>query len=280
MNRFLSRAVLIAAVLLPVSCAWVAPRGPQNRTGSTVEFLYPEAREAPRLAGQVTTLRPPVRVGLAFVPGGGWDADLPEAERERLLGRIRDAFRAAQDIGPIEVIPSTYLRPKGGFENLDQVARMFNLDLVVLLSYDQVQFNDARALSVLYWTLVGAYVIEGDQYDVHTLMDAAVVDVASRKLLFRAPGASRIQGSSSAVKFSAASREARIAGFEQAVAQLIPNLEREIARLRERVKTDPTVKVVAQPGSGGAGGVDAVAFVALLAAAALRGRRPAARAAS
>jgi len=66
------------------------------------------------------------------------------------------------------------------------------------VSYDQVQFTDRNALSVLYRTIVGAYVIHGDQYDVQTLVDASVFDVRSRKLLFRALGMSQVKGGASA----------------------------------------------------------------------------------
>ena len=71
---------------------------------------------------------------------------------------------------------------------------MFNVDVVVLLSYDQMQFSDNNRLSVFYWTIVGGYLVNGSQYDVSTLVDASVFDVASRQLLFRAPGTSQLKG--------------------------------------------------------------------------------------
>ena len=54
----------------------------------------------------------------------------------KMLERVRAAFSGLQYVSAIEIIPSTYLRPAGGFANLEQAARMFNLDAVALLSYD------------------------------------------------------------------------------------------------------------------------------------------------
>jgi len=87
------------------------------------------------------------------------------------------------------------------------------------------------------------------------MVDAAVFDVASKKLLFRAPGTSRIKGSSTLVNYSEASREARAAGFDAAVGDLIPNLKAELEGFRERMKTDNTVQVVNRPGYSGGGSV-------------------------
>jgi rhombotail lipoprotein len=201
---------LLTGILLTLlaGCASWLPATGAKQVASTVDYLYPNAKEAPQLKADVTTLRPPIHVGVAFVPGGGAQQGLPEAEKLKLLERVKTAFAKYPFIGGIEVIPTTYLQAKGGFTNLEQVARMFDVEVMALLSYDQVQFNDSNALSVLYWTIIGAYVIHGDQYDVQTLVDASVFDVQSRKLLFRAPGTSHIKGSASMAGFSEQARAA------------------------------------------------------------------------
>lgn len=227
----------------------------RTQSGSAVEYLFPDARQAPQLSPGVTTLRPPVKVGIAFAPATQWGGTIPEQQKTLLLEKVKGNFAGLPYVGKIEVIPSSYLRAKGGFANLEQVARMFDVDIVALVSYDQVQFVDNGVLSMLYWTIVGAYVIQGDRYDVQTMVDAAVFDVASRKLLFRAPGTSRIKGNSTLVNFSEASREARAAGFDAAVNDLVPNLKSELERFRERMKTDSSVQVVNRPGYSGGGSV-------------------------
>ena len=245
--------LMIGLVLLLTACASWFPQGGTKQTGSIVDYLYPDAKEPPQMQPSVTYLRPPVRVGIAFVPGGGWGAGLPEAEKTKLLDRVKASFAQYGYIGSIDVIPTQYLRSRGGFANLEQVGRMFNVEVVALLSYDQVQFNDTNALSVLYWTIVGAYIIHGDQYDIQTMVDASVFDVSSRKLLFRAPGTSQVKGSASLAGFSERSRTARIDGYNKAVEELIPQLQSELQSFKERIKSDSSYRIENKPGYSGGG---------------------------
>jgi len=256
--------VLMVVLLALAGCAsWSSGKGPKQ-VGSVVDYLYPNANEPPAMKSEVTRLRPPVRVGVAFVPGSGAATSLPETEKIKLLERVKASFSRHEFIGNIEVIPTAYLQPKGGFTNLEQVARMFNVEVVALLSYDQVQFNDTNVLSVLYWTIVGAYIIHGDQYDVQTLVDASVFDVRTHKLLFRAPGTSQVKGSASMAGFSERARAARVEGYNKAVDDLVPKLQAELDRFKERIKTDGSFKVENKPGYSGGGSVDGL-MLALLA---------------
>jgi len=261
---------IVIALLLAVlgGCASMTPGGRVQQTGSVVDYLYPNSKNVPVMQASVTQLRPPVRVGIAFVPGSGWGNTLTEEQKMKLLSRVKAAFSKHEYIGSIEIIPTTYMRAQGGFENLDQVARMFNVEVVALLSYDQVQFNDTNALAVLYWTIVGAYVVHGDKYDVQTMVDASVFDVKSRKLLFRAPGTSQVKGNASMAGFSEASRAARGEGYDKAVEQLIPQLQTELDGFRERIKSDASFQVANKEGYKGSGALDGwmIALAAVLAA--------------
>lgn len=276
MKTFKTLLCALALLLLGGCASMFAPRS-VHQAGSVVDYLYPDAREAPALQPSVTRLRLPARVGIAFVPGGaaGGPSDL---ERQQLLERVKAAFSQYDFIGNIEVIPSSYLRPRGGFDNLDQIARMFDVDVMVLVSYDQIRFNDVNRLAVLYWTVVGAYVIKGDRYDVQTLVDAAVFDVHSRKLLFRAPGTSQVKGTSTLAGYSQEIRGAQNDGYGQAVGQLIPNLQAQLAGFRERVKSDPGIQIERSAGAngnghGGAGDLGWPVALLLAGAAAWLGRR-------
>ena len=151
-------------------CASMSDRGARH-AGSIVDFLYPKASVPPALAPTVTELRLPVRVGIAFVPGTSRGIAPSEMEKQQMLERVKGAFASHTYIGRIDVIPSAYLRAGGGFDNLDQVARMFDVDVVALLSYDQVRFHDNNGMAVLYWSIAGAYLIAGDKYDVQTLLE-------------------------------------------------------------------------------------------------------------
>ncbi len=250
---FLIVMPLLVLLLGASGCAsWVEPHS-MRQAGSVVDYLYPDAKEPPQLEPTVTRLHPPVRVGIAFVPGACGCEGLVEAEKQKLLQRVKDSFAQYPYIGNIEIIPSNYLRTHGGFTNLQQVASMFNIEAIALVSYDQVQFNDSNALAVLYWTVVGAYVIRGDKYDVQTMVDAAVFDVSSRKLLFRAPGTSQVKGNATMASFSGRSRAARDLGYQQAVDQLIPQLHAELDKFKERIKSDAGFKVENKPGYSAAG---------------------------
>jgi rhombotail lipoprotein len=258
---------LLLVMLVLGGCASWLPQGQQKQSGSVVDYLYGNKAEPMAMKPEIATLKLPVRVGIAFVPSPSWGQHVPEAEQMRMLNKVKEAFSQHAFIGGIEIIPNAYLRPNGGFANLEQAARMFNVDVVALLSYDQIQFNDSNALSVLYWTIIGAYLVHGDQYDIHTMLEATVFDVASRKLLFRAPGTSNVKGSAAMATFTERARAARLEGYNQALEQLIPNLLKELESFRTRVKTDATVRVENRPGYSGGGDVGWLGLLAALAGA-------------
>jgi rhombotail lipoprotein len=238
-----------------------------HHSSSVVDYLYPRAKQE-IIQPSVPTLRLPLKVGLAFVPerrsqseGGFWNWSravagpaLTEARKTALLETLASHFRRYDFVGTIEVIPSAYLTQAGGFSNLDQLRTMYGVDVVALVSYDQVQFTDEGVWSLSYWTLVGAYVVTGEKNDTSTLMDTAVYDVASRKMLFRAPGTSQIKGSSTPVNLAQALREDSAKSFELANGQMVANLDTQLTAFRQRVKERPEeVRVERAPGYSGGG---------------------------
>lgn len=266
--RFFRYSLILVLAATLAACASVNTRSARH-AGSIVDYLYPQASVAPTLEPTVTELRLPVRVGIAFVPGSATGMAPSEQEKQQMLERVKSAFASHAYVGRIDVIPSSYLRAGGSFDNLDQVARMFDVDVVALLSYDQVRFNDNNGMAVLYWSIVGAYLIAGDQYDVQTLLDAAVFDVKSRKLLFRAPGSSQVKGMASIAAFSEEARAAQSQGYHEALGRLIPQLQAELGKFPERVKSNPqqfkVSKEAGYKGGGDAGWLGALAALAALA---------------
>lgn len=241
-------AILSLLVALLAACTTPGVQREARQAASIVDYLYPAASGAPKLEPGIARLKPPVKVGLAFAPADAKMRSLPEAEKMKLLTRTRAAFEKQPYVGHIEIIPTQYLRPGGGFDNLEQVARLFNVDIMTLVSYDQVHFTDTNSLALLYWTVVGAYVVHGNEFDIKTLLDVSVFDVASRKLLFRAPGASQVNGGSNWAAYTERARDAQIEGYQKAVDQLIPQLTSEIEAFRERLKVAADVKLDPQPG--------------------------------
>jgi rhombotail lipoprotein len=237
----------------------------QGRSSSVVNYLYPK-NSNPTVDQTIPVLHLPLRVGVAFVPPNGegrgnysFDpAGLSELQKNTLMQKVRDAFKAYPFVQSIEIVPSTYLRPAGGFDNLDQLRGLLGIDVVVLLAYDQVQFTNENFLSLAYWTIVGAYVVQGNKNDTQTIMEAAVYDIPSRHLLFRAPGASQVKGSSTAIGTAKELREASTQSFEAAIVDLNKNLDTQLADFRERVKKSPgEVQIVNKPGYSGGGSFDA-----------------------
>jgi rhombotail lipoprotein len=235
-----------------------------GRSSSVVSFLYPK-NSSPIADQTIPVLHLPLRVGIAFVPpntarDGNYsygDSGLTELQKTRLMQKVRDSFKAYPFVQSIEIVPSTYLRSGGGFANLDQLHGLLGIDVVVLLAYDQVQFTNDSFLSLAYWTIVGAYVVEANKNDTHTMMEAAVYDIPSRHLLFRAPGASQIKGRSTAVAVEGELRKSSGDGFDEAILDLNKNLDAQLAEFRERVKKAPgEVQIVNKPGYSGGGTLD------------------------
>ena len=244
--------LVVVAILLAVGlagCAGMEKESRQRQVASMLAYLFPGAAEPPTQPDAVAVINVPFRIGVAFVPDvASPEFRLSEADRLRLAGPVRDAFAKYPFIREIEAVPSLYLEPGGGFANIDRIAALLRLDAIALVSYDQVQHADATALSLLYWTGIGAYIVPGDRYDVLTVVETAVFDIKSRRLLMRAAGTSNVKGTATLVGFSGQSREARLQSFEQAVAQMIDNLHGEVKTFRERAPNDPKVKLVLPPG--------------------------------
>ncbi|MDW7645076.1 MAG: rhombotarget lipoprotein [Desulfuromonadales bacterium] len=136
---------------------------------------------------------------------------------------------------------------------------MYGIDVIALLSYDQVQHTDEGLLSLSYWTLVGAYLVKGEKNDTSTMLDAAVYDIPSRKMLFRAPGLSHVEGTATPVNLSEQLRTDSLLGFERASEDLIVNLRQQLELFQEKVRSSPEeVKIVHRPGYTGGGATDEV----------------------
>lgn len=275
-----TRSVLIASVLLTLAgCTswWHAMSGEGTRQGvssSLVDYLYPQGEIPPEQDFVVPTLEVPVDVGLAFVPESeGSSSPLSEAEKTVLLERTREAFMDRKFIREITVIPETYLRSKRGFDALEGVGRLYGIDVIALVSYDQVAHVDDNKASFLYWTIIGAYVVKGSEHDVQTFVDTAVFDLESHKLLFRAPGVDHLEDTSTLVNSPEEMRETRAKSFSRAMADMTTNLGPELDEFRVRIKEDQSVRVVYEEGYKGGGGSTDWLILAVIAAIARRKAR-------
>lgn len=290
-----ARVLSLSALTLFVACA--AP--PIQHRAGVLDYLYP-AGAAPAPASDVH-LALPLRVGVAFAPGegvgnrstpnfwtgelGGYEVVFDESAKQRLLQQIVKAFEGTEGVQSIQIIPASYLKSGGGFENVDQLRSLLGIDLIALLSYEQTQLQDINKASLTYWTVVGAYLVKGNKNETHTFVDTSVFDIPSRALLFNAGGRSMVEHASTALEASATLRADSARGFDRAVADMILQLQTALATFHEQVKSGtvhglgtPKLAVSGGAEGGGGGGAGAsgpleLAFALLLLAGGLLRRR-------
>ncbi len=271
LSKVFSISIALVSIIFIVGCS----SQQMGAKSSVVDYLYPK-ETAKIVEPSIPVLKLPIKLGIAFVPAQSsrkygsnmWSGNsdlsssLTETKKMQILTKVSGHFKKYSFIAEIQEIPSAYLTPGGSFTNLDQIKTMYGVDVMALVSYDQVQFTDASFLSVSYWTIVGAYLVSGEKNDTNTLMDTVVYDVASRKMLFRAPGTSVVKGRSTPVNLSEELREDSIKSFDQAAKAMIENLDVQLSGFREKAKQNPEqIKVVkAESYSAGGGSLDLVSL--------------------
>lgn len=256
-NRFI---VYVAALLI----AGCHAGNVRYQNSSIMEYLYSDTEQKKVEAG-IPILRLPLSVGIAFTPGNTIQSNgLTEDKKTKLLHEIGSYFQAMDFVKSIEVIPSPYLSTGGGFDNLDQLKRMFGVDVIALVSYDQTTFNAQNFAAITYWTIVGAYIIPAEKNTTHTMLDAVLYDIESRKLMFRAPGTSSVKSSSTLIGQQEQAREDALKGFDLASVDLVENLTRELTAFRAKVRQSPEqYRVVKSEGYQGSG-TTGIGFLILL----------------
>ena len=256
---------------------------------NALEYLYPKG--SPPVPPGDVKLQLPLRAGLAFAPPGPqWQEPFSETQKLALLHRVSDAFKDREGIAGVEPIPTNFLGPGGGFEEIDRLKASFGIDLMAMVSYDQFQFSETGKSSWTYWTLVGAYLVKGEKNETRTVMNAVVYDIPSRAMLFQATGSSSVSGSSTPIDVEKALRVRSEEGFDKATDDLIAHLDSALATFQQQAKTGtvrgagtPAIAIVdasgnvVGTGSGGAGALGgeelAIGVALTLLALSGRGRR-------
>ncbi|HTB67110.1 MAG TPA: rhombotarget lipoprotein [Steroidobacteraceae bacterium] len=246
-----------------------------HNSSSLVDFLYPDGH-VPAASAERPQLAIPLRVGLAFLPSANAQgAGLDEAHKEALLERIKQRFARRRFVSEIVLLPDYYLAGHRGFAGLDGIKRLYGLDVIALVSFDQETHLDQNEWSLAYLTIVGAYVVKGNRHDVSTLIDLAVVDPESRQLVIRAGGTDLRHGNTTLIDAGRQTREANVAGFSAATDQMIDHFDAALTKFEADVRSGTApIRVVSKnaggSGGGGGGAIDAVCIAALLVALAQR----------
>jgi rhombotail lipoprotein len=271
MLRFRTLILIIFTVHLVLFTACVVQKN-QLRSNA-LDFLYPKGTEA--APPKDVELRLPVRVGVAFAPSQDEARDtFTETQKQALLANITESFRDREGIASVEAIPSSFLTPGGGFDNVDRLVSAFGIDLIAIVSYDQFQFSESGRSSWAYWTVVGAYLVKGEKNQTRTILNTVVYDIPSRAMLFNASGQSSIEGKSLPVQIEKALRERSEQGFEDANDDLIANLNTALDAFQSQARTGtvrgPGTPAVAMYDSSGqpvrSGGGGSLAVVEVLGA--------------
>ncbi len=243
---------LLVLLLAGCSSLWNLGESRSGVSSSLVDYLYPAGEIPPGIDAAIPHLKLPLRVGIAFVPGQSGRSAISEATKMQLLENVKNAFTDREYIEHIEVIPDTYLRSSKGISGMQQVARLHSVDVMALVSYDQVAVSEDNPSSFLYWTIVGSYVIKATSNEVQTFVDTAVFDAATARLLFRAPGANQSTDRSTLVESDEVIRKTRDASFAEAMTAMTQNLAIELDKFKERIKENPDVaKTEWKEGHGG-----------------------------
>jgi rhombotail lipoprotein len=256
---------LLLSVLSGCTSFWMGGNNETIRQGassSLVDFLYPDGEIPPTVNEQMPHLTLPLRVGIAFVPSRSHN-DISATEKQDLLEQVASSFRDRPYVDSIEAIPENYMQSARGTQGMQQVAAMYGVDVMALVSYDQISFSAERDSALLYWTIVGALVVKGNSHEVQTMIDTAVFDVQTSRLLFRAPGTHHEQDNATLMDTGKELCKLKGAGFVAATDDMIVNLDAELDGFREAVEKGERAEVEWRAGSGGGGSLSWLVLASL-----------------
>ena len=232
--QLLRAPILIVSISLLTGCSTLLQQFTDQGTrrgisSSLVEYLYPKGETPPNFEQTTPRLNLPLRVGIAFVPSYADESiGLNASHKSTLLNKVKTSFSNKSYVHEIVIIPETYMRSSRGFSGVDQIARLYALDIIALISYDQVVYTDDMSSAILYWTIVGAYFINGSKNDINTFVDVAVFDTNSHKLLVRTPGTDEVIAKSTLINSAEKLRIARQESFAKAIDNMTLNLGEEL----------------------------------------------------
>ncbi len=262
----MSRFILFLTVFCLNGCALFGEyRERHVQSTSLVGFLYPQGK-VPMKDKPNPVLNLPLRVGLAFIPDKRSQATISAATKNELLENVKRAFADKEYVDEIIIIPEIYLQGSQGYGTLDQVNSLYQLDVIALVSYDQIVNGRDNLLSLSYLTIVGAYILPGSGYDVSTMIDLAVIDVPSRSILFRSAGTNLLDKNIVPGAYTnQAYRKKQNNGFVIAMQQMQANLYLELNKFEQRLrKRDANDRIQVRHRAGYSGGSVSSLMIALL----------------
>jgi rhombotail lipoprotein len=195
-----------------------------QRQSNLASFLF--GGNAPQSPVQKVPLTLPARVGVTFVPGDPGSANIPDTTKKEVIEAVRSQLaKHTRYVAGAQSIPPMYLIPKGGVNNLEQVARQFDVDVIVLMGANQFQKHERNPLAALMdITVIGSFIIPGNTVDTSTVLEAAVYHVPSRALIFRTDGADQKSSRSTQYGSSQSAQNDGVSGIEGASKKLVVSI--------------------------------------------------------
>lgn len=199
---------------------------PRFHTPNFWQSPSPRQHRSTSLAGTATGLA----IGIAFVPGNYDMPGMSEARKVDLMHQVKRELEYVYPSTSIQVIPQTLLRARGGFPNLTQIGKTYQLQYIALISFDQTLHAEDNELATLNWTGVGAMLLPGSQFETETMVDLSLFQLNNRRLLLHATGTDDQESASSLFSSVREVRKIRYQSFQRAFDQLLSNLNHELSR--------------------------------------------------
>lgn len=242
MNRLtMTKVAVLASVCLGLLLG-CSNYGGNYRSSSVVDLVYGKD-QGPLTNTDSISLQVPLSVGIAFVPSSSGHSFPSEMELLAAAEEVRQHFANEKGVKRLQVIPSYHLKGRQGFDSLAELGRLYQVDVMALISYDQVVNESTNSKSFWYLTVVGAYLVNGQESSVQTFMETTVFDLNSRHMLFSAPGYDKRTQSSN---MSNADRDTRISqstSFQAAVKQMTGNLAASLEQFKNDIREDGRVDI-------------------------------------
>ena len=186
------------------------------------------------------SLKPPVRLGLYFIPTqfptrqSMRTVEWLSEDRDRLIRQLAP-LRDDRTVSEIVLLPDTTMTTLDRQELRRACARH---DIDVLAIVDGVGSVDRynNLSSLLYLTVIGAYLVPGTVSDALFASEGTLWDARADRLLDRMGSEGQAKDTGSAVRLEddGALKEAQLAAFDQLGARLIDALRRRTGRPPER----------------------------------------------
>lgn len=245
------KIVAVTSAILLAACASV---GTTRQQSSLMGYLYPDGQPQPQSTA-VASIKLPIRLGIILAPTvdtarSGYiltprvNQPLSTGDQVTYLEQIATEFRSSPEFKDVEVIPSNYVVEGGGFQNLETLASMYSVDAIAVVSYDQLQTTDEGKDSFLYWTVIGAYMVDTEKNASTTFVDTAMFDVKSHKLLFHASGTSHSASSGTLANNSEEVRGASHQGFVDAFAAMATDITTNLKTFKDKLSSNDQFKLV------------------------------------